>query len=71
MTDRDETPQEMAARHIAESEVRIARQKKLIEEMDRDDHPDAASRGRQVLAVFEETLRVLRRHAETLRDPPA
>jgi hypothetical protein len=33
MTEREETPLEMAERHVAESEARIARQREIIAEM--------------------------------------
>jgi hypothetical protein len=67
MTDRDETPLEQAERHVAEIEARIARQREIIDEMERDHHPTAAATGRRVLAVMQETLRVLRRQVEMLR----
>jgi hypothetical protein len=53
----------------AESEVRIARQKAIIEEMVQHNHPTAAATARHVLAVMEETLRLLRRHIEIVRRP--
>ena len=42
MTGREETPLEMTERHVAESEKRIARQKAIIEAMERDNHPGTA-----------------------------
>jgi hypothetical protein len=48
LIDRDETLLEMVERQIAECEARIARQKAIIEEMDRDNHPNAAATGRRV-----------------------
>ena len=59
MTDRKETPLEMGERHVAEGEVRIARQREIVEEMDRDNHPNAAATARRVLAVMEDSLRLL------------
>ena len=67
MTDRKETPLEMGVRHVAEGEVRIARQRKIVEEMDRDNHPNAAATARRVLAVMEDPLRLLRQHLDMLR----
>jgi|KBSSwiStaDraftv2_1062776.scaffolds.fasta_scaffold3397613_1 hypothetical protein len=67
MTNSDETPLEMGERHVAEGGVRIARQNEIVDEMDRDDHPAAAARGRRVLATMERTLRVLRQHLKILR----
>lgn len=67
MTDRYETPLEMAQRHIAACEVRIARQREIIEEMDRDHHPAAAATARRALAVMEQTLQVLCRQSRMLR----
>ena len=57
----------MAERHVAEGEARIRRQREIVEEMDRDNHPDAAAMGRRTLAVMEQTLRVLRQHLDLLR----
>lgn len=67
VTEREETPLEMSERHVEESEARIARQKALLETMERDNHPDTAARARHVLAIMEETLRLLRQHVEMLR----
>ncbi len=67
MTGHDETPLEKGERHVAEAEMRIARQNQIIAELDRDDHPHAAARARRVLAVMEQTLQVLRQHLKILR----
>lgn len=42
-------------RHIAEAEAAIARQKRLIEELEREGHPTKGSH--ILLGLFEETLR--------------
>jgi hypothetical protein len=66
MTDPNETPLEKGKRHVAEAEARIARQKAIVEAMERDKHPDAAERAGRVLVVMEETLRLLRQHVEVM-----
>ena len=43
-------------RHVVEGEQRIVRQREVLRELERDAHPDAAARGRELLAKFEETL---------------
>ena len=69
-SDRAETPLELAERHVAEGEARIARQKAIVEAMDRDNHPITAEQARRVLAVMKETLRLLRQHLEIMRGAP-
>jgi hypothetical protein len=57
-----ETPLEMARRHVAQSEARIARQRKILAEMQADNHPTAADAAQRVLATMETTLAIMRDH---------
>jgi hypothetical protein len=50
----------MARRHVLEGEGRVARQRLLIAELDRDGHAELAVKARQLLATFETTLRLER-----------
>jgi hypothetical protein len=63
-----EDPLAMAERHVREGEVRVARQLVIIEEMDRDNHPEAAAMGRVVLVTLQATLDLMRRHLRTERE---
>ena len=63
-----ETPLEMAERHVAEGEHRIARQKELIEELVRDQHDAVVQKARGVLATLEESQRLARIHLELERE---
>ena len=62
-----ETPQEQAQRHVLEGEERVARQRALIEEMDRDEHPVVADQARRILETMEQTLRLSRQHLEAIK----
>jgi hypothetical protein len=62
-----EDPVAIAERHVREGEARIARQERIIEEMARDDHPEAEQMGMVVLKQFRRTLELMREHLETLR----
>ena len=62
-----EDPVAIAERHVREGEARIARQERIIEEMARDDHPEAEQMGMVVLQQFRRTLELMREHLETLR----
>src|SRR5689334_12085011 len=62
-----ETDLDRAKRHVAEAEAHVARQKQIIDEMERDDHPEAAERARNLLATFCRTLEVMRAHLAELR----
>ena len=56
-----------AERRLAENGARVARQEQIIEEMDRDNHPEAAAMGRAVLATLRRSLELCREHVEALR----
>ena len=68
MSEQPEDTIAMAERHIREGEARIARQIAVIEEMDRDNHPEAAARGRQVLVTLQRTLDLAREHLRIEQD---
>ena len=57
-----------AERHVREGEERVARQLAIVEEMDRDDHPEAAAMAREVLATLRSTLDLMRGHLRTERE---
>jgi hypothetical protein len=50
----------LAERLIHETEGRIARQVVFVEEMGRNNHPDAAAMGREILATLQTSLGPLR-----------
>ncbi len=58
---------ELAERHVAEGETRVARQRQIITTLEQDNHPRAAARGRAILVTLEATLVLMRRHLEELR----
>ena len=62
-----ESPVAVARRHVVDAERRVARQKRLIETMERDRHMSMAANGRKVLSVLEESLRLARVHLELER----
>ena len=57
----------MAERHVREGEERVARQIAIVEEMDRDNHPQAAAMARVVLATLQATLALMRGHLREAR----
>lgn len=57
-----ETSLEKARRHVAEGEIRCARQTEILREMVADNHPHAAKMAQRVLFTLKDTLDVLRRH---------
>jgi hypothetical protein len=59
-----ESPLSQAQRHVLENEQRVARQRDIIAEMDRDEHPKVAAKARRLLETMEETLRLARQHLE-------
>lgn len=58
---------EMAERHVREADARVARQIELIAELERDQHFEAARRGRELLATLTDTLNIARRHLQIER----
>ena len=63
-----ETPLEMAQRHVRETEVRIADQKALIQQMKRNGEATLVGIGRTLLEELRQSLRAARDHVERLRD---
>ena len=57
----------VAERHVREAEARIARQREIIVEMDRDKHPQAAKVGRELLNTLLQSLDVAKQHVERLK----
>lgn len=66
-----ETLLQLAERHVLEGEDRVARQRAIIETMDRDHHPEVAQRARSILATMEQSLRLARQHFEAERQKQA
>jgi hypothetical protein len=48
-------------------EARIERQKQIIAEMERDNHPEGAERARDLMAIFCRTIELMRAHLAELR----
>lgn len=53
-----------AERHVQENAVRIARQRTMLAEMNRDNHPQAAAIALRVLETMLETQRLALQHLE-------
>ena len=74
MGHRQEPPPEhslaAAERRLVEGEARVARQERIVEDMVRDNHPEAAEMGRAVLATLRRALALCREHVEALRGRP-
>jgi hypothetical protein len=62
MSDRPETPLEMARRHVRGGEKRLARQTALVVEMDSRGHHEMASLGREILENMRSALELHRDH---------
>jgi hypothetical protein len=52
----------MARRHVVEAEARIARQREILREMQRDNHSDATAAAQRLLVTMETTLSMMRDH---------
>ncbi len=63
-----DSPVEVAERHVAEAERRIARHRKLIETLERDKHINMLPHARRILELLEESLRLARVHLQLERD---
>jgi hypothetical protein len=55
-----------ADRHIASSLTLIRRQRELIARLERNGHDSLVLAARQLLALFEETLRLMQAHREMI-----
>ncbi len=62
-----ETPLETAEQHVRDARERVRRQRQILSDMERDDHPRAAELARQTLIIFEENLRLAHEHLELER----
>jgi uncharacterized coiled-coil protein SlyX len=60
-------PAALASHRLRRLEEKIAHQKDIIAEVERDDHPHVAEQARRVLATYEELLRVTREQMNTER----
>ncbi|MBX6745165.1 MAG: hypothetical protein IRY87_24285 [Acetobacteraceae bacterium] len=60
--DQPEDALAQAERHVREAEGHIAHQLRIIEELDRDDHPRAAAMAREVLRTLQRSLELAREH---------
>lgn len=63
----DEDAVAMAGRHVREAEWRIDRQARLVAELERDDHAEAARTARELLVTMRKSLDLLREHLGTER----
>jgi hypothetical protein len=59
-----ESPLDMARRHVAEAEMRIARQREILRNTDPDESPDIAWILQDVLTTMESNLARLRDHLQ-------
>ena len=62
MSDRPDTELEMARRHVREGGERIARLEAIVAALERNNHPTAAARGRNLLETMLSILDTQRRH---------
>ncbi len=62
-----ESPVAVARRHVEEAERRVARQRSLVAELERDKHFAMVGHARKILEVLEESLRLARVHLELER----
>ncbi len=58
----------MAQRHVREGEKRITRQEAMVAELDRDNHPEAATLGRKVLETMRSSLDLMKRHLQAIEE---
>jgi hypothetical protein len=62
MRDGPETKSEMARRHVRDSQDRVWRQVAIVAELVKDNHSDAAARGRELLETMRSTLDLAKDH---------
>jgi hypothetical protein len=60
----------MAQRHVREGEKRVARQERIVAELDRDNHPEAAALGRKVLGTMHASLDLMKLHLRAIEERP-
>jgi hypothetical protein len=63
-----ESPVAVAERHIAEAERRVARERELLAEPERDRHTAMAGHAHKILDVLQESLRLARIHLQFERE---
>ena len=59
-----ESPVEIAKRHVADAENRVARQERLVATLERDKHPVMAQHGQKILEVLKRSLELARVHLQ-------
>lgn len=57
-----ESPLAMSERHVREGEQRVARQERLVAELDHEGHPEMALQAQKLLETLQDTLRLSREH---------
>lgn len=57
-----EDPLSQATRHVVEAEERVARQSRLLYELERDGHSRLAMEARKILQTLQRTLELSRNH---------
>jgi hypothetical protein len=57
---------EEAERLIQEAEMRIAEQKKVLDELARDGHKSASAKAKALLETFTKTLTVMKHHRDLM-----
>lgn len=62
-----ESPLALAERHVRDGELRVERQRRILEEMRRDNHPRAEKMAEKLLLTLERSLETYRVHLEELR----
>lgn len=63
-----EDPLAMAERHVREFEANVARQRVILDEMIREDHPTEAEQAKAALATYEDSLRLAHEHLRMERE---
>ncbi len=61
MGDRED-PLAQAERHVRQAEAHVAQQRAIVARLDRDQHGEAATIAREMLATLEHTLELARAH---------
>jgi len=59
----------LAERHVRDGEMRVEKQRRILEEMRRDNHPRAEKMAQKLLVSLERALQNYRSHLQELRVP--
>jgi hypothetical protein len=59
-----ESPVAVAKRHVADAEMRVARQERLVATLERDKHAVMAQHGQRILEVLKRSLELARVHLQ-------